>query len=194
MTKRIIAYISFGLGFLIITFFKKYTGTIIPYPIVFYLLGFALFIIGIVLIRKTPTLKEQRDTKILNNEIKNLILSGEKIKIKLSDCTIKENNYVEEVDKYGSGNYLTTLDIERNIQAVNSILSNIGNAEKIHVFQTVLIYTVDINGKIIKFSSRILPYDRINLLFKLDKQKETILYVDKKNREMYYFDLDFLNI
>ena len=194
MTKRIIAYIFFGLGFLTITFFKKYSGTIIPYPILFYLLGFVLFIVGIILLRKTPTIKEQKNTEKLNDEIQNLISQGKKIEIDLSKCVIKENNYIAEVDKYNSGSYLTTLDLERNIQATNILLGkSIDNTERVQVYQTVLVFTADLNGKTTKFVSRTLPFDRVNLMFKLDKQKETALYVDKTDPSKYYFDLSFLD-
>ena len=195
MIKRIIAYIFFGLGLLTITFFKKYSGTIIPYPILFYLLGFVLFIVGIILLRKTPTVKEQKDTGKLNNEIRNLISQGMKVEIDLSKCIIKENNYVEEADKYNSGSYITTLDLERNIQAANILLGkSVDNAGRVQVFQTVLVFTADLNGKTTKFVSRTLPFDRVNLMFKLDKQKETLLYVDKIDTSKYYFDLVFLSV
>ncbi len=142
----------------------------------------------------TPTVKEQKDREKLHNEIQNLISHGNKIKVDLSKCVIKENHYVEEVDKYNSGSYLTTLDIERNIQAANILLGNsIDNSERVQVLQTVLIYTADLNGKTNKFVSRVIPLDRINLMFKLDKQKETSLYVDKADSTKYYFDLNFLD-
>lgn len=35
-------------------------------------------------------------------------------------------------------------------------------------------------------------FDRVSLTFEIDKQKETILYVDKTNPNNYYFDLSFL--
>lgn len=193
MTKRILSYVLFGFGFLIILFFRGYKGNIIPYPFVFYLLGFSCFIIGIILLRKLPTKKEAIDNKRLNDEIQKLILSGEKIIIDLSKCLIKENNYTEEVEKYSPDNYLTSFDIERNIQVVNVLFGkSIDNVDKVRVNQTVLIYEAEIDGIETKFTSRILPIDRINLLFKIDKKKETILYLDKNNLSKYYFDLDFI--
>ncbi len=149
---------------------------------------------GWALLRWTPTIKEQQDTERLKKLIDDIKTNGEKIKVDLSKCDIKQNNYVEEKEKYGTGSYITTLDIERDIQAWNALTDSTKNTERVQVNQAVLIFDNSHNGKTEKFVSRVIPFDRVTLLFKLDKQKETTLYVDKNDRSKYYFDLEFLSV
>jgi hypothetical protein len=193
MVRRISAYILFGLGFLTVTFFRKYSGTIIPYPFLFWLIGLSMFWGGWALLRWTPTIKEQQDTDRLKKLIDDIKTNGEKIKVDFSKCDIKQNNYVEEKEKYGTGSYITTLDIERDIQAWNALTDSTRNTERVQVNQAVLIFDNSHNDKTEKFVSRVIPFDRVTLLFKLDKQKQTTLYVDKNDRSKYYFDLEFLS-
>lgn len=193
MTKTI-SYTLFGLGALTILFFRNYSGDVIPYPNLIYLIGIAFFIIGIIILRKIPSNKQKQEFEKIKAEIQNLKTNGIKINVDLLKCSIKENHYFEEKDKYGSENYITTFELERNIQAVNILFGNsIDNSEKVQVLQTVLIYSANLNRETTTFISRTLPFDRINLLFKFEKQKETVLYVDKKDSKNYYFDLDFLD-
>ncbi|MBA3898908.1 MAG: hypothetical protein H0X62_01665 [Bacteroidetes bacterium] len=189
MTKRILAYILFAFGFIIIAFFDNYRGKFIPYLFLIYFVGLGLFLIGMYLLRKTPTIKDQKLNQKVKEQIEYLRKNGSIIKVAPSICDIKENNYVTEKEKYGNDNFLTTLDLERNIQMWNSFSNSKKNVEKIKVNQTVIIFPY----KDKKFISRVLPFDRITLLFKLDNKKEINLFVDKQNNDCYYFDLDFLN-
>lgn len=196
MWRRILAYILFGLGFLTMTFFKRYSGEVIPYPFLFYLLGIAMFIGGLLFLRFTPTTKESNFQNQITKTIADLKINGDKIPVNLSSCEIKEHNYIEERDKYGHSNELLTLDFERQIQGWDAIAGgSIRNVEQVQVKQTVLVYSYqnERTGKIEKFISRVIPKDKITLSFYLDRQKQIMLYVDKINRDKYYFDLDFLN-
>ena len=196
MWRRILASFLFGLGFLTITFFRKYSGEIIPYPFLFWLVGLVMFGCGFLFLRYTPSTEEIGIQKQLSEIINELKSNGERIAVDLSKCEIKENNYTEEREKYGHPNELLTLDIERQIQGWNAIGGgSIRNVEQVHVKQSVLIYQIQNTriGKTEKFISRVIPKDKISLSFYLDKQKKTNLYIDKANRECYYFDLDFLN-
>lgn len=194
MVRRILAYILFGLGFLTVTFFKKYSGTIIPYPFLFWLIGLLMFWGGWALLRWTPTIKEQQDTERLKKLIDDIKTNGEKIKVAFSKCDIKQNNYIKEKEKYGTGSYITTLDIERDIQALNALTDSKKNTQRVQVNQVVLIFDNIHNGKSEKFVSRVVPLDRVTLLFKLYSQKATTLFVDKNDRSNYYFDLEFLSV
>jgi predicted membrane protein len=194
-TKRILSYILFGLGFLTVTFFRRYSGTLIPYPFLFWLLGIILFVIGIYLYRTTSTIKEQKNEGIIKKYIADLKENGERIKVDLTKCEIKENNFTEEKEKYAGTNTLTYLDIERQIQMWNAIGDATRNTELVNINQSVIIFTHNNSrqGKTETFVSRIIPKDRTTLLFKLDTHKETTLYVDKQDRQKYYFELDFLD-
>ena len=141
MIRRILAYLLFGLGFLTITFFKNYTGSILPYPFLFYILGFLMLVGGYFLLRFTPTHKEIKTREKLDKLISDLLEHGERVKVDLLSCEIKEHNYSEERNRYGNENELLTLDIERNIQAWNAIGGDsIKNIEIVNVVQTVIIF------------------------------------------------------
>jgi hypothetical protein len=196
MWRRILAYILFVLSFLTLTFFKHYTGKLIPYPSLFWLLGLALFAGGFLFLRNTPDSKELETRKRLAAAIADLKSNGERILVDLSKCEIKEHSYSEEKQKYGHDNQLLTLSIENEIQGWNT-LGGGGwrNVEQVEVRQSVLIYQRPDprTGAVEKFVTRVILKDKITLSFYLDKQKHTALYIDKTNRGQYYFDLDFLN-
>jgi hypothetical protein len=195
MWRRILAYFLFGLGFLTITYFRKYSGVIIPHPFLFYLLGLVMFGGGLLLLRYTLTKGEMNLQKKMGDAIKDLKTNGEKIQVDLTQCAIKEHNYMEERSKYGHSNELLTLEVERHIEGWNAISGgSMRNVEQVQVKQAVIIYEHHNlqNGNTEKFISRIIPKDKMTLLFYLDRQKQTVLYVDKNDRNKYYFELDFL--
>lgn len=195
MWRRIIAYFLIGLGLFTIIFFRKYSGELIPYPFLFWLIGLAMFWGGFLFLRYTPSTKDISVQKQITTLIEDLKENGEKIQVNLTECELRENNYIEEKEKYGHKNELLTLDIEREIQGLNALAGgSMRNVEQVQIKQTVIIFSkLNIrSGKTEKFISRVIPKDKITLAFYLEKQKQTTLYVDKSNRERYYFDLDFL--
>lgn len=195
MQRRILAYLLFGLGFLTATFFRKYSGELIPYPFLFWLLGLSMLFGGLLLLRYAPAPKELSIRKQVKKLIADLKENGEKIQVDLSKCEIKEHNYVEERERYGHKNELLTLDIEREIQSWNTIGGgSVRNVGQVQVMQTVIIFinTSSRTGQTEEFISRVISKDKITLSFYLYKQQQTLLYVDKTNRQRYYFDLDFL--
>ena len=197
MWKRLLACMLFGLGFLTVTYFRRYSGELIPYPFLFWLLGLAMFGGGLLFLRYTPSTKEISTQKQMATIINDLKENGEKMQVDLTICELKEHNYIEERQKYGHKNELVTLDIEREIQVWNALGGgSMRNIKQVQVNQTVIIFFKPNirSGQVEKFISGVIPKDKITLSFYLGKQKETTLYVDKVNREQYYFDLDFLVI
>jgi hypothetical protein len=195
MWRRILAYLLFALGFLTFTFFRRYSGEVIPYPFLFYILGLIMFVGGLLFLRYTPRTTDLQIQARIAQTIEELKTTGEKIPVDLSRCEIKEHNYTEEQELYGHPNELLTLDFERQIQGFNALGGGSHrNVVQVEVRQTVIIYDYQNprSGKLEKFISRVIPKDKITLSFYVDRQKYTDLYVDKINREKYYFDLDFL--
>lgn len=78
MLKRILAYVLFALGVLVMLFFRKYTGELIPYPFVFWLAGLALFVAGLFLLKHSPTPKEKEYQQQIAKAINELKLNGDK--------------------------------------------------------------------------------------------------------------------
>jgi hypothetical protein len=193
--KRILAYILFGLGFLTLTFFRNYFGTSIPYPSLIWIIGLAMFIGGWQVLRWTPTLKSQKDNETIKRIIDDLKTNGEKIKIDFSKCEIKENNYLEQKVIDPTGKYLSLKEEgDSDYSIVQALAPKYfrNRTDIVQVNQSVLIYTQERQGNKEKFISSILPFEKVTLIFKLDTKKITILYVDKNDRNKYYFDMEFL--
>ena len=147
-------------------------------------------------LRYTPPTSYINAQKQITEIIKDLKENGEKIIVDLNKCELKSNSYTEERERYGHQNELLTLGLEREIQSLNAMGGgSMRNIEQVEILQTVIIYS-KLNSKTgvtEKFISRVINKDETTLSFYLDRQKQTTLYVDKTNRQRYYFDLDFLN-
>ncbi|MBV4359226.1 hypothetical protein [Pinibacter aurantiacus] len=195
MQKRFLAYLLFGIGVITVTFFRHYSGEIIPYPFLFWLSGFALFGIGVWLLRNTPSAAEENIQKRLAEAVSDLKENGEKIRIDLTECEVKEHNYIEEREKEKGPNDPLFLAIEQSIYSGNTGTGfDKPSFEQVQVKQTVIVFSRynSRTGLTDKFVSRVIPKDKVSLSFYLDQQKHTFLYVDKSNPARYYFDLDFL--
>ena len=196
MWRRILAFVLFGLGLLSMIFFRRYTGVVIPFPFFFFILGVAMFFSGFLFLRYTPTATDIKIQKQIVKAILDLKQHGYKIQVDLSQCEIKEHNYREQRERSDYSDELLALDFERKIQDWNSMSRSwVPDVEHVNVNQTVIIYNHhhELSGKVEKFVSRIILKDKLTLLFYFDRQKYTTLYVDKKNRNKYYFDLEFLD-
>jgi hypothetical protein len=189
--RRILACILFGSGLLSITYFGNYRGTLITHTSIFYFIGLLCFVSGWILLRSIPKGKNWVDTKQIRKMVKILKEQGEKIKVDLSKCEIKSNDYSEEQERFGTGILATAY--ENDIQTWNTLLGDeMANVRTVEIYQSILIYNHNYMGKDRAFISGIIPTEHTTLLFKLDNQKTTFIYVDKNDSQKYYFDLDFL--
>lgn len=178
--------------FLIVAFlghfyFGHYTGTLIPRPFLFQVASWVIGIIGFGMI--FFVLKSGK--KDIDKEIaawkENLKLNGEKIFVTLPECEIKENFYFEEVDRVHSS----------SAQSYNAMIGqDYRNVEKQSRYATVIIYNYlnPKTGESKKFISPVIQKDKISLGFLLSEKKETIIYADRNDPNIYFFDLDFLDI
>ena len=71
-------------------------------------------------------------------------------------------------------------------------LTNCEITENSSKTESVITYKHSLDNKTGTFNSIPLPYDKDSLLLKLKNKKETIMYVDNKDRGKYFFDLDFI--
>jgi hypothetical protein len=129
------------------------------------------------------TLNNKKEKQNFKSEIDRFKQSADKIKVNLSDCEIISNNYTEQVEKVKS----------YKAQALDSIYDSGKNIEQVDINQTVIVYKTTQYGQKEQFNSSTINKDRITLNFLLAKHKETYLYVDRNNRQKYYFDIEFLN-
>jgi hypothetical protein len=194
MLRRIAGYALFILGFLAITFFRHYSGEIIPHPFLFWILGGLFFLAGYLLLRYTPSPKDQAALRQLRQLISELKANGEKISVDLSSCEIREHSYTER----RAPQEVTTLALSPLTPKLHHLLNMLEDDTRgtgmSEVCQSVILfpYQNSRTGKTEKFVSPVISKDQISLSFYLDKQKQTTLYVDKTDRTLYYFDLDFL--
>lgn len=190
--RRILAYILFGLGFITVTFFRNYKGSFISHEFLYWLVGLFFLLIGWAILRYTPPINEQLRKEQVAKMISDLKINGEKIKIELSKCELKSNDYSEERE-IPSDKALTT-SYTNDMKAINILTGNeMDNVQIVNVFQSILIYNNKYMGKTETFTSGIIPTEHTTLLFKIASQKTTFIYVDKLDRSKYYFDLEFLS-
>jgi YbbR domain-containing protein len=107
-----------------------------------------------------------------------------KIKVHVSECSIKTNNYSHEV-QIESG----------RAAAINSAFGkDISNVKVEHDFQTVLYCTKDnpMDGKSYTYFSGIINKDKKTLEIYCSLDKTVDLYINPTNTQEYFFDISTL--
>jgi hypothetical protein len=185
MIKLILGSLSFGLGFLTLVFFMEYNGTAIQNPWLFQFIGFFVLVVGIALFYWTYRTLRLQNEKNMETQLSNIKRNGNKVQVDLLKCEIIQNSYLEEKENNNIGIY-------SNIKFWDALIDSNSKDEYLPVNQMRLIYTVSKNDEEESYVSQLIYCDRETLLMKLYSQKETLLYIDKDDNRMYYFDLDFL--
>jgi len=194
MAKRIIAYTVFVLGFLTYVFFRHYNGQSVPYPFAFWVIGISMLIGGTWLLRRTPTIQQSKEADAANKFIADLKANGDKIKVDLDKCEVKENNYSEERLRNDShADDAIPIDEEKKTEYWTNSLYRNNDRVVVQINQTVVTGEAMRFGMPFRFRSKVLRYDRETLLFKMFAQKETTLYIDRDDQEKYYLDMEFLS-
>jgi hypothetical protein len=188
-SKRIIGWILIIVGILFYAFFKKYHGDLIPFPIIFYLIGFSMIIAGFFILRKTPKIEQIKLIEKAEKLKAELKANGQKIEVDLNDCEIKENHYFEKPDY--SKNY-TDFELINFYELAMFYETIKGTKNDSEIKQSVILTKIQLNGLEKKVRSSMLPYDRVKLMFSFNEQKKTYVYIDKSDSEKYYFDFEFL--
>jgi hypothetical protein len=160
-------------------FFRRYNGTVIPYPILWYISFIVLGILGVWLIsnslRKTKRVIEQ----VVNTEIEKFKSTAEEIELNFDKCEFKSGSFSHQVD-------------DPNMSTVKlfapGTLGSIDTKITETVIQSYLIYTETINSTACKFISQSFPFDQTTLKFYV-LNHNIALYVDRFNRKKYLFDL-----
>ena len=109
-------------------------------------------------------------------------ITANKILVDLDKCTIKSGSRIEEIPKSYN---------ERRYDGIDTWITGIKRDETKEIVQSVLTYEINIYGKTETFHV-LIEKDEITLRFLLEEQKTTYLYLDKTNKDNYYFDFEFL--
>lgn len=110
-------------------------------------------------------------------------LQADKISVRLADCKIKERTYYEKINR----SYR-----QQQNDAIDSQIFDIQRNDTKELHSCTIIYETTIDNKTAIFSSNI-DKDELTLRILFGLQETTYIYIDKDNKESYYFDLDFLN-
>ena len=192
MIKRITAYILLGLGAIVFIFFREYKGKMIALPGIYMGLGLMLSLAGGYILIRQKRSKRQRAYTLLVAATEELKSNGMRVTVHLDQCEIRENNYREARELPEQNYFVEEYGIWPDLLSSNAFSDAATNEQNVTVHQTVFIFNYDIGTGLKRFVSPVLPFDRTTLLFKLGRQTETTLYIDRSNSNMYYFDLEFL--
>ena len=125
--------------------------------------------------------KDKLILKSNKSKLNDFKLNADKVLVDLTIAEIKSNSWTEEVitdnSNYAGLNQLTGQS-EKNFKLEEKILNHVKVKTKY-------------NGKNIEYGTNV-NMDTDNLKIHLSIQKETYLYIDPKNIENKYLDLEFL--
>ena len=195
--KRILGGILMFTGFIMYFFFKHYKGDIIPYPILFFIIGIVIFLLGFGLLAATFCSVDRKNESDVFSQIDDLKRNGERLIIDVNTCKIISNNYREVIDDDNMNDYqFLEMGQTKLIQGLGGLVGgkySEENQQSIHLSCIVIKYENLKIGEMETFVSAPISKDAITLSFYLDRQKEINVYVDKSYRNCFYIDLDFLN-
>lgn len=194
MLNRIAAYCLFILGLFTTIFFRHYTGDMIPYPWIFLVLGLAMLLAGYLLLRYSPRPNNKAATDRIRRLIADLKTNGDQIRVDFNACSIHGHSYRETNPQHHPNSLLVDMTTSHYLTTVLDHLDNADGTRQVNQSVIVFPYQNTRTGAAEKFISPVIAKDEVSLSFYLDQQQSTTLYVDKANRNLYYFDLDFLAV
>jgi hypothetical protein len=173
-------YLLIGIFFLgLIILFISLGGKGRTFNYIFLIIGFTITLPYVVYFFWLFYIDRKKDIKTLLN-IEELKKNGNKIIVNLENVKIKtRNSYATKINNSRTG-------------AINQIIGNSDkNIETIEFKNNSISFKIPYENSFIRYSLTI-DMDPINLKLHFATKKETILYVDKKNMNKYYLDLEFL--
>lgn len=159
-------------------FFRRYNGSVIPYPGLWYLFFIVLGLLGVWILFSAAGRIKRIVSQHMNSEIEKLKLNAEKIELNFDKCEFKNGSFSHLVED-------PTMSTVK-LFAPGS-LTSIDTTVTENVIQSYLIYTDTINGENCKFISQSFPFDETTLKFYVLNQNIT-LYVDRYDKKKYLFD------
>lgn len=160
-------------------FFKNYNGTVISYPIIWYLAFLFSGLIGALLIVSSTKKMGKNLVKHVNFENERLKANSEKILVDFDKCEFKSGSFSHQVEdpNWGTARFF-----------VSGPLSNIDDTVTEAVIQSYLVYTDTIDDAVHRFVSQSFPFDPMALKVQVLNNK-VVLYVDRYDRNRYLFEV-----
>ena len=146
--------------------------------------GVGVIVISLLLYKYSRTREVSRLARTKRERLKTLIRDGVRVIVDLSKCEMKSSSH--RTEKKG-------MDYLDEMGAVDVIFDSTENEEQQTIIHTVLVYKHRLeSGKIFKFYGPT-SKDKRTLEILCTMQKQTTLYFDRNDPEVYYFDLRFLD-
>jgi hypothetical protein len=175
-----LAIFLFFLSYLAWKFYSHYNGTVISHPWMIAALAILLDLLAFFLIYIFISSITRQAKKSNRQWIEGLKANGERIRVDFSTCEIRKNDWTDHITRDDEGSRYEA-PYDQHVKMADVIFSVI-------IFR----HTDTRTGNSERFVSPNINKDPITLQVYLEQQKQTSLYVDRANRNNYYFDLDFL--
>ena len=179
MIKKLFGYTVAGIAFIAIIFFSYYKGYLISYTNLWLILSMMVFLIAFYVAATIKTKKEIVTSLNDSNRRDKLIATGEKIRLDIDSCEIKENDYYEEIPNQGA----------MEMRSIDALFDPNENYKEKYIDQSAIIYLHKIGDKTEKYISQVFPFGTEVLTLHI-LNNDIILYVDRFDRNNYLFDLN----
>ncbi|HEX2608257.1 MAG TPA: hypothetical protein VHK91_12800 [Flavisolibacter sp.] len=180
--KKYIAYIFTGIGLAGSYILLNYPGIQIPVKELWLVLSVFLFLSGLFLFARYKLGELNKplvESPVRLGAIKDLMLTGEKVRVTLENAEIKTRSYYKEVLLEGFPSRVKILD---------SLYDDNRNYKTQYVVQTYIVFTKQFNTKTYKFISQPTTQTKESVKLYLENEMGIDLYIDTTNPENYYFD------
>ncbi len=176
MVQKIAGYIIAGIGLIGLGYFRRYHGTVIPYPFLWLIVSGLVCIAGIWMVgsagKKKLLGKEQED----DARVDKLMRSGEKILLTTGNCETKENSYHREIDNESMS----------KAEMLDASFYPNRNYRQEFIEQSAIIYQYQGAGKQIRMVSQSFPFSK-NSLTAMVENKQLHLYINPFDKNDYVF-------
>ncbi len=148
------------------------------------LIAYIVIFIGVAIVSIVTALFKYKKANKAYKSLAYLKNTGHKIFINLEDCELKTREYY---DKEPSD------EMPSRVEIMDSLYNPNQSYEGVHKVVSVLIYRhTSPTGQKVEFRSELIEMPAERIRFAMEKNKKTTIYVDKNNRNLYYFDISFL--
>ena len=182
--KKVLGYILSTLGLITFVFLLKYNGAAIPFKELWFVLSFIIMVMGFYLIIKDRLSKEYFYSITNNriNQINNLKLTGDKIRITLDNSEVKSRTFQQD---------MITNSVPTKMEMIDALYDSNRNYKTSEIQQTYIVFYKQYGNKTYKFISQATTQSPELLKEYIYNQNGIDLYIDKENPNSYYFNFPF---